>query len=313
MSRSKTTFLLLMFLILVWGINWPLSKAALAYAPPLLFSGIRTVIGGVLLILIALPKARLLRLRQLWPIYLMSALLSIVFYYGFQTIGLQYVAPGLFSAIVFLQPVLLGVFSWLWLGESMYGRKIAGLVIGFLGVAALSAGGFSGSISPVGIVLALLSALCWALGTVYIKRNAARVDILWMTAMQITIGGVILLAAGSATESWGAITWNAAFISETLFIAVFVIALGWLVYFKLINEGEASKVGSYTFLIPLVSIGSSVLFLNEQITLNLVAGLLLVVISIVLVNVRPRTDRLIEVAFTKEDNHDYSGKRAEYS
>ncbi|MNB72408.1 putative amino-acid metabolite efflux pump [compost metagenome] len=313
MSRSKTTFLLLMFLILVWGINWPLSKAALAYAPPLLFSGIRTVIGGVLLILIALPKARLLRLRQLWPIYLMSALLSIVFYYGFQTIGLQYVAPGLFSAIVFLQPVLLGVFSWLWLGESMYGRKIAGLVIGFLGVAALSAGGFSGSISPIGIVLALLSALCWALGTIYIKRNAARVDILWMTAMQITIGGVILLAAGSATESWGAITWNAAFISETLFIAVFVIALGWLVYFKLINEGEASKVGSYTFLIPLVSIGSSVLFLNEQITLNLVAGLLLVVISIVLVNVRPRTDRLIEVAFSKEDNHDYSGKRAEYS
>ncbi|MBY9077836.1 DMT family transporter [Paenibacillus sp. HN-1] len=313
MSRSKTTFLLLMFLILVWGINWPLSKAALAYAPPLLFSGIRTVIGGVLLILIALPKARLLRLRQLWPIYLMSALLSIVFYYGFQTIGLQYVAPGLFSAIVFLQPVLLGVFSWLWLGESMYGRKIAGLVIGFLGVATLSAGGFSGSISPVGIVLALLSALCWALGTIYIKRNAARVDILWMTAMQITIGGVILLAAGSMTESWGAITWNAAFISETLFIAVFVIALGWLVYFKLINEGEASKVGSYTFLIPLVSIGSSVLFLNEQITLNLVAGLMLVVISIMLVNVRPRTDRLVKVAFSKEDNHDYSGKRAEYS
>ncbi|MNE78644.1 EamA-like transporter family protein [compost metagenome] len=72
---------------------------------------------------------------------------------------------------------------------------------------------------------------------------------------------------------------------NTLFIAVFVIALGWMVYFKLINEGEAGKVGSFTFLIPLISIGSSVVLLHEQITLNLIAGMVLIVGSILLVNV----------------------------
>ncbi|MNH38329.1 EamA-like transporter family protein [compost metagenome] len=104
--------------------------------------------------------------------------------------------------------------------------------------------------------------------------------------MQIMIGGVILLAAGSAIESWSAITWNSAFIVNTLFIAVFVIALGWMVYFKLINEGEAGKVGSFTFLIPLISIGASVVLLNEQITPNLIVGMLLIVSSIILVNVK---------------------------
>ncbi|MNY34010.1 EamA-like transporter family protein [compost metagenome] len=98
------------------------------------------------------------------------------------------------------------------------------------------------------------------------------------------IGGLVLLAAGSATESWTDITWNAAFIVNTLFISVFVIALGWMVYFSLIKEGEAGKVGSFTFLIPLISIGSSVVPLHERITLNLVVGLLLIVGSIVLVN-----------------------------
>jgi O-acetylserine/cysteine efflux transporter len=206
--------------------------------------------------------------------------------YGFQTIGLQYVPAGLFSSIVFLQPVLLGIFSWLWLGESMYGLKIAGLLLGFVGVASLSIGGFTGSISLWGIILALASALSWAFGTIYMKSQAARVDTLWMTAMQITIGGIILTAAGTFTERWGDIHWNGAFIGDTLFISVFVIALGWLVYFKLINEGEAGKVGSFTFLIPLISIGTSVVFLNEQITLNLIIGLLLIVCSIVLVNVK---------------------------
>jgi O-acetylserine/cysteine efflux transporter len=286
MSGRNKTIALLTFLVIVWGINWPLSKIALSYAPPLLFAGIRTVLAGIILIFAALPKWKQLQFRRLWPVYLTSAILSIVFYYGFQTIGLQYVPSGLFSAIVFLQPVLLGIFAWIWLGESMYGLKIFGLLLGFLGVAALSIGGFNGSISPVGVLLALASALSWAFATIYTKRNAARVDMLWMTAMQIMIGGVILLAAGSATESWSAITWNSAFIVNTLFIAVFVIALGWMVYFKLINEGEAGKVGSFTFLIPLISIGSSVVLLHEQITTNLIVGMLLIVASIILVNVK---------------------------
>lgn len=128
--------------------------------------------------------------------------------------------------------------------------------------------------------------LSWALGTIYMKRNAVRVDMLWMTAMQITIGGIILLLSGSATERWSDITWSGTFIVDTLFIAIFVIALGWLIYFKLINEGEAGKVGSFTFLIPLISIATSVVFLKEQITINLVIGLLLIVSSIVLVNVK---------------------------
>lgn len=286
MSQQKKNIFLLIFLVVIWGINWPISKIALDYAPPLLFAGIRTVIGGCILILIALPKFKELRMKQLWPVYLTSAVLSIVFYYGFQTIGLQYVPAGLFSSIVFLQPVLLGIFSWLWLGESMYGLKLAGLLLGFVGVAALSIGGLNGSISIWGIVLALASALSWALGTIYIKKNAVRVDMLWMTAMQITIGGIILLLSGFVTENWSDIVWSGAFIVDTLFIAIFVIALGWLVYFKLINEGEAGKVGSFTFLIPLISIITSVIFLKEKITLNLVIGLLLIVISIVLVNVK---------------------------
>ncbi|WP_136605123.1 DMT family transporter [Paenibacillus dokdonensis] len=286
MRQQNKTIFLLVFLILVWGINWPLSKFALQYTPPVLFAGLRALIGGLLLVIVALPRYKKLQFRRNWPVYLLSALLSIVLYYGVQTIGLQYTPAGLFSAIVFMQPVLLGLFSWLWLGESMTRQKMLGLVIGFVGVATMSAGGLTGNISPVGIVLAIITAVTWALGTVYVKKIGHQVDSLWLTAMQITIGGIILLAVGTGMEDWSAIVWNTSFIADTVFIAIFVIALGWFVYFKLIHEGEASKVGSYTFLIPLVSIFTSVLFLNEQVSLNLLIGLLLILASILLVNVR---------------------------
>lgn len=287
LSRKQTLFYLT-FLILMWGINWPLSKYALEFTPPLLFAGLRTLIGGLLLVVVALPRLNKLRLRETWPYYLISAFLSIVFYYGFQTVGLQYMPAGLFSAIVFLQPVLLGLFAWMWLGEKMYPRKMLGLLLGFAGVAVMSIGGLEGGISILGILLALASALSWALGTVYIKRQAPKVDSLWMTAMQILIGGCVMTGYGSAVETWSEVQWNLTFLLDTLFISIFVIALGWLVYFKLIGSGEASKVGSFTFLIPVVSIVCSVLFLNEQLTLNLLAGMALIVASILLVNARTR-------------------------
>ncbi|MDK8183282.1 DMT family transporter [Paenibacillus sp. UMB4589-SE434] len=291
LSRVKVAGYLT-FLILIWGINWPLSKFALAYAPPILFAGLRTFVAGIILLAFALTRYKQLRFKETWPIYVLASVLNIVLYYGFQTVGLQYMPAGLFSAIVFFQPVLLGIFSWLWFGEMMYGLKMVGLLLGFAGVSVMSIGGFSGNISGWGIILAIASALSWAMGSLYMKKQAAQVDSVWMTTMQMLIGGIVMLASGSFMESWTDIVWSSSFIGVTLFISVFVIALGWLVYFTLIGTGEASKVGSFTFLIPVVSILISVMFFHEKVTASLLTGLVLIAFSILFVNVKPKRYRL---------------------
>ncbi|MFP3123772.1 DMT family transporter [Ectobacillus funiculus] len=281
----KQTIIYLIVLVFMWGVNWPLTKLALAYTPPILFAGMRTLIGGGILIIFALPKYNTLRLKENWHIYLISSLFNIILYYGLQTIGLNYMPAGLFSAIVFLQPVLLGLFSWIWLGETMFGMKIIGLILGSIGVFTLSATGFNGSNSSfLGILLALGTAVCWSLGIVFMKKTNEQVDAIWTISIQLIIGGLFLIGSGSVFEKWSEIIWNVPFISYLLVISIFVIAIGWLIYFKLISSGEVSRVGSYTFLIPLVSILTSTLFLDEDITLNLLMGLMLIVISILLVN-----------------------------
>ncbi|MBM7691040.1 drug/metabolite transporter (DMT)-like permease [Peribacillus deserti] len=169
LSRTRTV-LIFAFLVTVWGINWPLSKLALSYTPPLLFAGIRTLLGGFILLFAAIPRYKRLRLKETSHYYVISALLNIVIFYGLQTVGLSYMPAGLFAAIVFIEPVLLGIFCWLWLGEQMYGLKIIGLFLGFAGVLVISTGGFSGEISPIGIMLALGSAAGWGSGTVYVKK-----------------------------------------------------------------------------------------------------------------------------------------------
>ncbi len=197
----------------------------------------------------------------------------------------------------------MGVFSWLWLGESMYPLKIAGLILGFAGVAVISAAGFGGHISIAGILLALGSAVSWALGTVYVKRTGGRADSIWMVALQLLIGGVLLVSSGRFSESFSAIQWKAPFILSLLFISVFVIALGWLAFFTLVGSGEASKVASYTFLIPLISIVVSSIFLHEPLTVSLLAGLLLIVTSICFVNITPKKLKTPALAAEKKAVH----------
>ncbi|CAM2867928.1 DMT family transporter [Paenibacillus sediminis] len=287
LSRTQT-ILMIAFLVIVWGVNWPLSKIALQYTPPVLFSGMRTFLGGLLLLIVAVPRFQKLNLRETWYIYLLSSLFNVVLYYGLQTIGLRYLPAGLFSAIVFLQPVLVGLFSWMWLEEKMYGLKIVGLILGFAGVGIISSSGVSGHISIPGILLALGSALSWALGTVYVKKTSGMVDSIWLVTIQLIVGGLFMTIIGSGVESWSEISWNASYIICLLFISIFVIAIGWIVFYKLIDSGEASKIASYTFLIPLVAILIGTIFMNEPFTMTLLVGLILILVSIYFVNRTPR-------------------------
>ncbi len=281
-------FFLLTFLVIIWGIHWPLAKFSLNYSSPLLFSGLRLFIGGLILLIIAIPRYKMLRFKETWPIYFVSAFFNIILFYGLQTVGLNYLPAGLFTSIVYLQPVLMGIFSWIWLGESMHFLKFAGLILGFAGVSVICLGGLAGHISIIGVLLALCTAVSWAFGTVFMKRTAQKVDGTWLTTLHIIIGGLFLLALGTGTESWSSISWNIQFTLSLLFISIFVIAFGWLAFFTLVSSGEASKVSTYTFLIPVISILVSSFFLHEAVTINLFVGMIIVVLSIVLVNIKPK-------------------------
>lgn len=279
---------LLALLVLIWGVSWSIYKLALEYTPPILFAGTRSFLGGLLLALVLLPTWRKIRWRENWKAYAISALFNAVLFYGLQTAGLEYLPGGLFSVLIYFQPVLIGIFAWMWLGETMTVFKIAGLLTGFLGIVVISADSLTGDISITGIVMALLAALSWALGVIYVKKVGKQVDSMWMVALQFIIGGAVLLVGGSAVERWSDITWNLPYWIGLGFGATFGVPIAFVIYFYLMNNGEASKVAAFTFLVPLVAVLTGTVFLDEPVTNTLVIGLVLIILSIYLVNRRPR-------------------------
>ncbi|MGZ9583615.1 DMT family transporter [Paenibacillus marinisediminis] len=271
-------------LVLIWGLSWPIYKVALDYTPPILFAGMRSLFGGLLLSLFLIPHWDKLKWRENWFRYVISALFNAVLFYGLQSIGLLYLPGGLFSVIVYFQPVLIGLFAWMWLGERMSVIKLAGLIVGFLGIMTVSSNGITGEISFIGVILALLTALSWALGVIYVKKESAKVDPMWMVAFQFLIGGAILTGIGTGAESWSDIVWNSSYLLGLGFGATLGIPIAFVIYYKLVSTGEASKVASFTFLVPLIAVLTSTIFLDEPFTYTLLLGLILIIISIYFVN-----------------------------
>ena len=284
-------FLMMAGLIMIWSVSWPIYKLALVYTPPLLFAGMRCLLGGVLLGAVIWKTRARIGWKKNWKIYVITGTLNIALFYGLQTEGLKLVPSGLFSVIVYFQPILVGLFAWLWLGESMTITKVLGLILGFLGVISVSAEGFSGHVSIIGIIFGLLSALSWALGTVYTKKNAHSVDALWMVALQCIIGGIALMIAGLSSEEWTSIVWNDTFLWGLSFGTILGIAISWILYVMLVKTGDASVVATFTFLVPMLAVVIGTVFLNEPFTKLLFLGIVLIVASIFLVNKKQQLEK----------------------
>ncbi|WP_144554526.1 DMT family transporter [Bacillus sp. X1(2014)] len=285
MVFTKSTAALLV-LILIWGASWPINKLAVPYSPPLLYAGLRALLGGILLTVIIWKTRKAINWRKNWQKYFIAAFFNTILFFGLQTAGLLYLPGGLFSVLVYFQPILLGLFAWLLLGEYLSPVQILGLLLGFVGIAVVSVDGLAVHISPIGVMLGLLTAVSWAFGVIYVKKVSREVDSFWMVALQCIIGGIFLLGIGSVFESWSAIEWNRFYISGLGFGATIGIPLAYILYYSLVNAGKASKVGSYTFLVPIVAVLLGVIFLGETVTYPLIIGMLLVGISIHFVNFR---------------------------
>ena len=275
-------------LILFWGSAFTVIKVGLDYAPPIIFGGMRALVGGLAVGLAALVWSGKPRLRQEWGTYLLLMLFNVVLFLGLQTSAIMYLPSGTAAVLIYLQPILTGLLAYVILGESLQMTKLAGLFLGFAGIVAVSAEGLSGAVSPIGIAFAVVAALSWALGTVYFKKAQERVPLLWAIAVQFTLGGVVLTAFGLLIEPVSAIKWNPPLIGSLLYAALIGTALAYVLWFGLVRAGEASRVAAYVFFVPLVAILLGDIFLGEALSPLLALGAVLVVSGIYLANRRPR-------------------------
>lgn len=273
-------------LVLAWGSTFAAIEVGLEHAPPILFGGIRSVLGGALVGVLALARSGLPDLRHSWRIYAILTWWSVVVFFTLQTLAIEELPSGLAAVLIYLQPLLVAVVAWRVLGESMGTAKVVGLVLGFAGIVLVSAGAFDGHISPGGVAYAVIGAVAWTIGTILFKRHHEHIDVLWAVAIPFFVGGIVLTILGAATEGTE-ISWSPGFVAALAYASVIGTAMAWGLWLGLVAVGEAGRASAYIFMVPVVAVLLGVLLLDETFRPSLAGGSILVVLGIFLVNRRP--------------------------
>ena len=267
--------------VVFWGFSFIATKVALREVHPFTLLTLRFGIGGLLLLLIQLQKDRgFLKTfsSKDWVSIIFLAIVGISGHNLLQAFGLLYTTAINTGWIVAIMPIFITIAARFYLGETTPLRKIAGILLGFIGVSlVISKGMFSLSIfrfgSTFGDILVLISAITWTAFTVGGRGFLSRFSPLAAITPIMIVGCLVTLPF-----TWLKWEWNILFhLSPSgwvgvLFLGVFCSGLAYLFWYSALQKKDSGVVGIYLYLEPLVTLIGAYFLLNEEIQWITLAG-----------------------------------------
>ena len=174
-------------------------------------------------------------------------------------------------------------------------RVLAGIALGFAGVAVLIPMNFTGP-HPEGLrALAILAAeILWAVGAIYARGVKSPTPAATFAAMQMVSGGVLLWVVGLALGE-GSRLHSAAFTAKSVLSLAFLIVFGSLIAFSayvwLLQVSSPAIVSTHSYVNPLVAVLLGWALAHEAITWRTALGTSIILASVALVSLRRGTSR----------------------
>jgi drug/metabolite transporter (DMT)-like permease len=202
------------------------------------------------------------------------------------TVAEQEVPSGLAGLIMAATP--LWVIIWRTLARDRApGGTLVGVAIGFLGVAVLLLpGDRPGDVALGWVMLVVIASLLWSLGTFGSSRLSLPSDLLHSTGLQMGAGGLVMIVVGLAIGE-GSEFDPATFSTESILGFVYLVFIGSIVAFTayvwLLQLVPVSKVATYAYVNPIVAVTLGSVFLDEEITTNVLIGAVIIVASVAFV------------------------------
>jgi drug/metabolite transporter (DMT)-like permease len=269
-TGARLALIVWLCLCAIWGSTWLAIKLGLRDLPPLGFAGLRFAAAAVVLLgIAALRGYRLPTARRDWLLLAYTGLLTITLNYALVFWGEQYISSGLAAVLSATVPLFGLPLAHRYLAsEPLTRRKIAGVVLGVVGVAIVCSGqlGVGGPLAFWASLGIILAALATAHAGVLIKAGGTHIDPSVLAGVQMAGGCIPLLLAGMLLEGnplhyhWTPMAWAA-----LGYLTLLGSVVAFLMYYWLIRHIEVTWVLMIPLVTPLVAVAFGVLFGGEAV------------------------------------------------
>jgi drug/metabolite transporter (DMT)-like permease len=291
--RPPTWALVLAFALVCvcWGTTYLALKKGVKEEglPPALFGGVRVCIAGGLILGWQLLRGQRIALPACDRVPLaLCALLLFVGGNGMINVAGQTLDSGVSAVLAATTPLWIALFAMLLpAGERLSARGWLGLLLGLAGVLLLCVPVLKNAANlalEIGYVFVLISASCWALGSLVARHRRLTCPHLTAAAYQMILGGACLalvgLVCGETERLPERVTARAA--GAFAWLLVVGSLLGFVAYNWLLAHVSAAQVGTYAYVNPAIAVLLGVCD-GEELTLWLLGGISVILVGVALV------------------------------
>ena len=262
---------------ILWGVPYLFIKVAVDDGvPPATVALARVVLGAAVLLALGRRAGVLESLRGRFKWLAVFAVVEFVIPWPLIGVGEQHVASSLAAIIIAAAPLFVAVLALRFDASERPDRKrLIGLIVGLLGVAALVGVDVAGNSSELlGALAILVSAFCYAVGPMVVKRHLADLDPRASMGGSLAVAAVLLVPVALADPPSSGPSLAAA--GSVVALGLFCTAAALAFYGLLIAEVGAGRALVITYINPVVAVGLGVAILGERPGPGAIAGLLLI-------------------------------------
>ena len=274
----------------LWGSTYLAIRIVVEHIPPAMMGATRFLIGGAIMLAWCAVSGRNIKLSRVD--FRRVATIGVLLLIG-GNVGVAWaektVPSGLTALIVAVVPLWVAIIeTFILKGERLLRRGVFGLLLGIVGLAVLLWPQLivknidRGVLFGAGILM--FASLSWATGSIFSRRWDLKVDPFAATGWEMLIAGVVSLVISLVLGDQHRVIWTARGIGAIAYLITAGSLFGLTAYIWLLNHVPTAKVATYAYVNPIVAVFLGWLILNERVDAYILAGAIVIVGSVWLVN-----------------------------
>jgi drug/metabolite transporter (DMT)-like permease len=267
-----------LLLAALWGSSFLFMRIGASEFGPLATAWTRVFVATLFLGPFMLRQGHWPIFQKNWKLILGFGAFNSALPFALFAYAVLHISTGLSAILNAAVPLFAAMVAWAWLGDRLTLWRVAGLIIGFMGVALLASNqtNYHSAANPdasvwgqyTAIAACLLATLCYAISGSFTKKYMPNLPPL-VSATGSQLGATLALtlpafwtmpAVMPSAQAWGAL----------IVLGVACTGIAYIFYFRLVNLAGPAKALTVTFLIPVFALIYGVSFLNESVTLSMV-------------------------------------------
>lgn len=309
-------------LIITWVIiasTYIAIKISIDTIPPILMSGIRYILSGLLLFFVYKlysgnlfknktkfnekqsesnrDKHGLLEIinKKQWKAAIIVGISLIVCGQGLLAYGEQYLTSNITALLFSTVPIWIILISKFHYKEKLNKYTVLGIILGSTGLAVLIYPSLEqiffedpntkndNQNNFLGIIILLIAAISWAFGSIYSNNANLPDNVLVSTGMFLLTGGIFLLFTSIAIGEFNNINFYEFSISSILSVLYLIIvgSLGWVGFYWILRNSTATLANTFAYVSPVIAVLLGWLILNESIDLRIIIATVVIIIGVV--------------------------------